>query len=229
MSVITLQRMRLRFRRWGVGANLTHLQQIDAIRKALEGAAWPLAKSEGKKAKAKVAFGPAVSVGYESEAEYCDVEMAARVIMPTAGEALQKKLPEGYALMNAKSIPRFFPSLDHTLNAASYEIVSPLLAGTEDKWNAFSAQEHFLVVKKKESGDVVIDARPCVRQWQLEGDRLLLDIRFGPGRTLKPERIMQAVLGLEDAQVQMGAANPTLKVKRQKLYLEKDNGDLIEP
>ena len=224
-----IQRVRLRFRRWGAASNLTHLHQIEAIRRALEKSNWPLAKSDGKRPKPKASFGPAISVGYESDAEYCDVELVARLNIQTAGESLQPNLPEGYALMSVKSIPRFFPSLDQTLNAASYEIVSPLLVGSAGRWENFEKQDHVMVVKKKESGDVVIDARACVRSWKLENDTLYLDIRFGPGRTMKPERIMQAVLGLADAQVEMGPVNPSLKVKRLKFYLEKENGELVEP
>lgn len=229
MTVIALQRVRLRFRREGVASAQSHLQQIETIRRALEKSGWPLSKTEGKRPKLKVSFGPAISVGYESEAEYCDVELMSRLNIPTAHESLQPHLTEGFSLMSVKSIPRFFPSLDQTLNAASYEIVSPLLAGSKPKWDDFSKQERFMVTKKKESGDVVVDARPCVRAWSLENDRLLLDIRFGPGRTLKPERIMQAVLGLDDLQVEMGTANPSLKVKRLKLNFEKDNGEIVEP
>ena len=105
----------------------------------------------------------------------------------------------------------------------------PLLVGSEARWAEFEKKDHVMVTKKKGTGDVVIDARPCVRSWKLNQDQLTLDIRFGPGRTLKPERIMQAVLGLEDAQVEMGPLNPRLKVKRLKFYLEKDNGELLEP
>lgn len=227
--VIALQRVRLRFRRWGSASALTHLQQIESIRRALEKSTWPLSQTDGKKPKTKVSFGPAISVGYESDAEYCDVELVSRLNMATAGEMLQPHLPEGYALMQVKSIPRFFPSLDQTLNAASYEVDTPLLAGTDSRWSEFEKKDHVMVTKKKGNGDVVVDARACVRSWKLDHDRLLLDIRFGPGRTLKPERIMQSVLGLDDAQVEMGPANPTLKVKRLKFYLEKDNGELLEP
>lgn len=229
MSVIALQRVRLRFRRWGAASAQSHLQQIETIRRALEKSGWPLSMSEGKRPKPKVSFGPAISVGYESEAEYCDVELSSRLNMTTALDSLNPHLSDGYALVAVKSIPRFFPSLDQTLNAASYEIVTPLLVGSGPKWEDFAKQVHFMVTKKKESGDVVVDARPCVRAWSLDNDRLTLDIRFGPGRTLKPERIMQAVLGLEDAQTEMGPANPTLKVKRLKMQFEKDSGEVTEP
>jgi hypothetical protein len=131
--------------------------------------------------------------------------------------------------MTVKSIPRFFPSLDQTLNAASYEMIAPYLEGTREHWENFSKKDHVMVVKKKSDREEVIDARACVKSWTLDQDRLLLDIRFGPGRTLKPERILQAVCGFDDAQVEMGTPTSTLRVKRLKLFLEKNTGELVEP
>lgn len=226
---IALQRVRLRLKRAGPAAYLSHLQQIETVRKALEKSAWPVSKSDSRKPKIKASFGPAISVGYESEAEYCDVELVARLDMKTAGDMLQKQLPEGYSLMSVKSIPRFFPSLDQTLNAGRYEIKSPLLMGTEGKWTDFWSRENFPVIKKKADIDVVVDARACVCSYALKGDHLELLLRFGPGRTLKPERIAHAVCGWDEEQASVGPQNTTLHVKRLQLYLEKENGELIEP
>src|SRR5205807_6635586 len=57
--------------------------------------------------------------------------------------------------------------------------------------------------------------------WALEGDKLKLELRFAPGRTLKPERIIQAVCGLPDEQVEMGGPSCVLRVKRAQLFFEK--------
>jgi len=176
-----------------------------------------------------VAFGPAISVGYESEAEYVDVELAARLEPVKAREDLQKTLPEGYGVVSVKSIPRFFPSLEETLNAARYELVSPLFVGTEEKWKQFAASERFMVIKKKADREEVIDARACVKTWTLEGENLDIVVRFGPGRTLKPERIAQAVCGLTDADIEMGGPECKVRVKRVQFFLEKQGGELVEP
>lgn len=229
-SVLTvpIQRVRVRLSRSGPAVSLSHLQQIETLRKALEKSNWPTSKSGGKRPKAKVAFGPAISVGYESTCEYCDVELVSRLDMKTGKEELQKHLPEGYAVLDVKSIPRFFPSLENSLNAVRYVVTSPLLLGREADWEKLWSEKCFIVTKKKESGDVAIDARPLVRSWKLNADELELVLRFGPGRTLKPERIIQAICNLSDDDVAMGAPTCKCKVKRTNMYFEKQTGELAE-
>jgi radical SAM-linked protein len=226
---VALQRVRLRFRRFGEGAKLSHLHQIDALRRAFIAAKWPVATAHGKRHKVRASFGPAVSVGLESDCEYCDLELESRLDPKSAPAALQPHLPAGYELMTLKSIPRFFPSLDQTLNGVAYDVSSALLVGTESKWAAFWGQPNFIVVKKKESGDTAIDARACVVSWKLDRDTLNLMLRFGPGRTLKPERIVQAVCGLDETQVDIAAALAPLRVKRKQLYMERQDGSFVEP
>jgi radical SAM-linked protein len=204
------------------------LQQIETLRRALEKSNWPTSKSGGKRPKAKVSFGPAISVGYESMCEYCDVELNSRLDMKTGKEELQRHLPDGYMVMEVKSIPRFFPSLENSLNAVRYEVRSALLVGKESDWEKFWSEKCFIVTKKKESGDVAIDARPLVKSWKLTGDQLELVLRFGPGRTLKPERILQSVCNLSDDDVAMGTPTSKCLVKRTNMYFEKQNGELAE-
>lgn len=226
---VALLRVRLRFSRRGEGAALSHLKQIEGIRRALEAAGWPLARSEARKPKPRLSFGPAVSVGYESEAEYCDVELASRLDFAKAGESVSPHLPPGYTLLSVKSIPRFFPSLDETLNMADYRLRSALLADTRERWEAFDRADRFPVVKKKQDREEVVDARACVKDWTLEGEMLKMRLRFGPGRTLKPERIAQAVCGFEDRVVEMGGPGCQVRVFREQFYFEKQNGELVEP
>jgi hypothetical protein len=157
------------------------------------------------------------------------LELESRIDPKTAPDLIKPFLPVGYELIGVKSIPRFFPSLDQTLNGAAFEVRSPLLVGTEPKWNHFWSQPHFIVLKKKESGDVAIDARACVVSWKLDHDTLELMLRFGPGRTLKPERIIQAVCGLEETQVDIATVDAPLRVKRKQLYMERQDGSFVEP
>jgi radical SAM-linked protein len=224
-----LQRYRLRFKRTGPARALSHLQQIDALRRAIAASAWPVAKTASKKPRPRIAFGPAISVGYESYAEYCDVDMEKRVDVQTSKEALAPFLPEGFELLQAKSIPRFFPSLEQTLNAASYQIAAPALAGTEGKWDAFNKSENFMVTKKKEDRDVIIDVRPLVLKWTLAGSQLELTLRFGPGRTVKPEKLIQAVCGLSDEACDVGTPASNWRVVRSQMFFEKQTGELVEP
>ncbi len=225
---VPIQRARVRFSRTGPVVGLSHLQQIDTLRRSFEKSSWPTSRSGGKRPKLKISFGPAISVGYESDCEYCDIELVARLDLKTAKDDLGKNLPEGYSVLDVKSVPRFFPSLENSLNAARYVIVSPLLVGKQSDWEKFWSEKCFIVTKKKESGDVAIDARALVRSWTLVGDQLELVLRFGPGRTLKPERILQAVCHLAEDDVLMGGPACQLKIRRTHMYFEKQNGDLAE-
>lgn len=228
--LVPILRARLRVARRGSDASsLSHLHQIEALRKALDLSKWPVAKTQGKRPQVKASFGPAISVGYESEAEYCDVELNGRLDFKTCTESFNKNLPEGYSLMQVRSIPRFFPSLEKTINVAEFEIHSAVLEGTEEVWKQFMSKEQFPVIKKKEDKSVVIDARPLVRDLKVSGGRMDLVLRFFPGRTLKPERIIQSVLSLTDEQTAMGTPACALKVKRVQFYFEKQTGELSEP
>lgn len=228
--VVPILRARLRLARRGAeAASLTHLNQIDALRKALGLSDWPVAKTQGKRPQVKASFGPAISVGYESEAEYCDVELNARLDFQKCRESFEKHLPSGYSLMSARSIPRFFPSLEKSINMASFEIHSPALEGAEAVWKEFLVAQQYPVTKKKEDRTVVIDARPLVKDLKVAGSRMDLTLRFGPGKTLKPERIIQSLLKLTDEQAAMGTPSCVLRVKRSQFYFEKPTGECIEP
>jgi len=226
---VTLQRVRVRLSRDIDAAGITHLQQIELIKKMILASGWPIALSGSKRSRPRISFGPAISVGYLSEAEYFDVELASRLDLAKAPTSLAPHLPPGYQLIQLKSIPRFFPSLDQSLNMARYKISSKVLEGSRGHWENFWKKENFFVTKKKEDRDVVIDARPCVKSWDLVNGDLDLFLRFGPGRTLKPEKIIQAVCGLTDEQTRPGINEGELRVLRLQLFFEKDTGVLNEP
>jgi radical SAM-linked protein len=229
IGTAVFQKLRLRFKRTGAARFLSHLQQIDAIRRAVAASPWPVSSTNGKRSRPKISFGPAISVGYESFAEYCDVDMEKRLDLSKAKEELNPHLGEGFELLQAKSVPRFFPSLDVTLNAALYQIAAPQLAGSEAKWEAFDKQAQFIVVKKKADRDVLIDAKPIVRSWKLQGNQMDLCLRFGPGRTLKPEKIIQAVCGLTDEECAVSLPTSNWRISRAQLFFEKQSGELVEP
>lgn len=86
LPIPVLRRVRMRLARTGPAAWISHLQQIDLIRRALMKSDWAVSMSNAKKTKPKVSFGPAISVGYESEAEYADVDLTGRLDMAEANK-----------------------------------------------------------------------------------------------------------------------------------------------
>lgn len=175
------------------------------------------------------AFGPAIAAGYESEAEYVDVELKDRIRFDTAATELAPHLRRGYGIVWVKSIPKYFPSLEQSVNLASYEVRSPWLGETRPRWEKFWAEKEFIVVKKKGDGDKAVNARSTVREWRLDGELLRLDIRIGPGRTLKPERIVAAVCGRTEEETRATDSARQFQVIRKRLSFETSKGELIDP
>lgn len=222
-AVRGVQRIRIRLRREQKARLLSQLEQVDLLRKTIKQLNWPVVLGTGKRHPMRVSFGPAISVGHESEAEYCDVELAERVDLVKAKQELDSSLPEGYGCVWVKHVPLLFPSLEELLNTTLYRVdgldpavAMPLLSA---RLNA----PEFLVVRKTMTGDQVIDAKPLVKQLDAEGASIRLVLRFGPKRTLKPERILQTACQLDDENVQV------LRVCRAALYMEKPDGTLVEP
>lgn len=154
-------RMRLCFSRHGDVRFLSHLEQIDVFRRLFRRADLPVAYSMGFSPQVKAAFGPAISVGYESESEYVELELARRVEPAEMIERLDRALPRGFKTMEAKKIPVFFPSLDSLLNIAVYKIGA---VSDDEKIKSFLSAPEIIIEKVKENKVIKIDAKPLIKE-----------------------------------------------------------------
>ena len=213
-------RMRLRFSRKGDVRFLSHLEQIDVFRRLFRRADLPVAYSLGFSPQVKAAFGPAVSVGYESESEYVELELAKRVEPAEMIERLDKALPRGFKTLEAKKIPVFFPSLDSLLNIAVYRIGA---AAGDEKIKLFLSASEIIIEKIKENKVIKIDAKTLIKELKNKDGSLYLELRFGPKKNVKPEKIVQLLLGLTDDQAKL------LSVCRTGFLIEKKDGTILEP
>jgi radical SAM family uncharacterized protein/radical SAM-linked protein len=215
----TVQRLRLCFFRRGVVRFLSHLEQIEVFRRAMRRATLPLTYTGGFSPQPKMSFGPAISVGYESESEYVEIDLARRCEPAEVQEKLAAVLPAGYGLLSARKVPLFFPSIDSLLNLAVYRIAAPV---TEEQIARFLEQREIIVEKKRERQVTQIDVRPLVRQLTLEQGGVYLELRFGPKRTIKPERIVQLLCGMDETQAKL------LRITRVALRIEKTDGTVSD-
>jgi radical SAM-linked protein len=219
-AVPVVQRLRLRFARSGVLRFLSHLEQIELLRRAIRRADLPVAYTAGFSPQIKMAFGPAVSVGYESRSEYVEIDFVQRIDATEIQRCFSGILPEGLELLSVKKIPLMFPSLDALLNVAEYSIQT---IATEQQIDAFLAQNEIIVEKQKGNRVDRIDAKPLIRFLKKQGDHLLLQLRFGPKRNVKPEKLLPMLLGIDEQQTKL------LRIARTGLFIEKQDGSLSEP
>ncbi|MFA5140721.1 MAG: TIGR03936 family radical SAM-associated protein [Elusimicrobiota bacterium] len=220
-------RYRVRFSRRGPAAGLTHLAQIERVRRAVVDSGLPaILNRQRKAAKPKLAFGPAISLGYESLAEYFDMELAQALPPSEVAAALGAAFKDGLELRAVRRIPLYFPSLDASINVARYEISGPFPEDAAQSLARFLDRSEIVIEKLKDAGARVerIEARRLIVAMHLTGPgRLELDLRFGPNRTLKPEALLREWLGLVDE----GLAG--FRILRKELLSETSRGEFLIP
>lgn len=236
----TVQRLRFKLSRHGAIRFLSHLEQIEMIRRVLRRAELPLVFTTGFHPQIKCSFGPAISVGYESECEYFDVEFSKRVEIETAMRKISTQLPNGFSLLKVSRVPLFFPSLESMLNRVHYtvEVEEQFLIGKDQAElhqglkEFLNREELFLEKEKKIKGRSVsrikIPLKPIILQMELQKfergqGNFYMALKFGPGKNVKPEKIVALFLGFSEEQ------SRNLLVRRQAFFIEKLDGILAEP
>ena len=181
---------------------MSHLDQIRALRDiaAASGLDCMPAK-HGRTQVPKMAFGPALSSGYESRCEYADLYLA----QPCKEDVVKVKLAavqsEALALLSVKRVPVFFPSIEACVSAAGYLIEADFKVGfSQDTVDAFFARGSVPYEKVKSSGAVeIIDVRPLVLSAELDAaaGTLRLALKMEPGKNVKPEAALNVIAGRE--------------------------------
>lgn len=220
-------RYRVRFSRRGQAAGLTHLAQIERVRRAVLASGLPaVLNRQRRSAKPRLAFGPAISLGYESLAEYFDMELLEAVPASEVEAALRTAFKDGLEVGSVRRIPLYFPSLDASINVARYEIGGPFPADAAASLARFLERGEIVIEKRKDGGARVekVEARRLIVSMRLiDPGRLELDLRFGPNRTVKPEALLREWLGLPEE----GLSG--FRILRKELLSETSRGEFLIP
>lgn len=223
----SMVRYRLRFGRKGLLRFLSHLEQIQLIRRIFRRTEIEIEYTQGFHPQPKISFGPAISVGYESESEYIDMVIKYEVEMAEFARKVNRFSPDKFFLLGMKTIPDFLPSLEPYADVAEYHIVLPgsiqlnQLAGQEIK-DKLLVEEKILIKKIKKDKEEMIDARSLIRDIKFNADNVVVVLlRFGPGKNIKPGQLIKYFFEIPDGEVRK------LGVMRKQLYHESPDLQLL--
>ena len=177
---------------------LGHLDLGRLLMRALRRAGIPLVYSQGFNPKPRVAFGPALPVGIESDGEYIDFETHERLEPETAVEQINEALPVGVRFLSLRPISRDLPALGDSMRAARYR-VRP--AGDLDLERALSEYRNrtgVIVKRRRKNGKI--------REFDLSRELLDLEsqqdgsLRFtlalhGSDASVRPEEVLRELFG----------------------------------
>jgi radical SAM-linked protein len=191
--------VRLRFSKRGKVRFISHRDVARAFERAFRIERLPLAFTVGFVPRPKVSFGLALSVGYESDAEYLDVELAEPVDVEAWATQLSGALPEGIDVTATAVLNDRAPALQEAVTAAEYRLglaggdVSSVTQAVE----AALASSALEVTRTKKGREIVEDIRPALRAMSVLGNHdgqvaVELEVSTQP-RSARPSEIIAAV------------------------------------
>ncbi|MEE4272417.1 MAG: TIGR03960 family B12-binding radical SAM protein [Thermoanaerobaculales bacterium] len=191
------RRYRFTFTKLGDARYLSHRQVMDALERAVRGSRLPVRYTEGYNPHIRLSMGPALGTGHEGDAELFDVDCTSQVRRQHL-EAMNRLLPNGIEILDAKPLLQGAPSLGKMVSASRYRIAPrpgsdwpETTSGLEDK---------------------VADA---VLRWTVLADGSLsmdLNVRQTAGPTASVKQVLSEI-GLDDADIRCA------RIRRERLVL----------
>lgn len=216
-----LTRIRIKYSRTGRIRFLSHLDFMTLFHRAAVRAGVPIAFSRGFNPHPRIAFGPALSVGMESEAEYLDMETDPFVDLLQAVKDLNKALPEGIRVLEARVVRRKAPSLSGSINRYVYETKIPAIhtGGLEEKVGHLLSKTSVLITKDGKQKDI----RPGIESVTLK-QGVVAEVVLRDSEQVKP-RIQDVVEKLFDITHDDALL---FRIKRVAMFWN-DNGKWADP
>jgi radical SAM-linked protein len=210
-------KLRVRFSKVGKVRFTSHRDVARIWERAIRIVALPVAYSQGFSPRPRVSFGLALSTGFESAAEYLDIDLDEQALagefdVESTVQRFDAALPDGIHVMTAGVLAPGAVSLQQVVTSCSWVIdlhgVDPR-AG-EAAVEQLLAAESGVVTRERKGKPVEDDLRPAVlaldaapapldEAWQ--GTRLVAELATQP-RALRPSELLDLLgFATEDARV----------------------------
>jgi len=193
--------VRVRFSKRGKVRFISHRDVARAFDRAFRIEALPLAFTAGFVPRPKVSFGLALSVGYESDAEYLDVEIDHAVDLEPWPTTLSEALPEGIEVTGTCALAERAPALQESVTAVDYRLGITGAGPSEvaELIERALAMPVLETTRTKKGREVVEDVRPMLRAMQVvgaTGDVTTADLEVATQpRGARPGEIIAAIGG----------------------------------
>jgi radical SAM-linked protein len=223
----------------GLARFTSHLDLVRIFDRAIRVAKVPIAYTQGFNRHAKIAYGPPLSLGAMSRAEYFDLDLAQACPWETV-LAMNDVLPEGLRITDGKPFTRSSDSLMAAITRADYRVeLTPYLVDSlardenvhrvrqelEGSIAALLASTEWMVAKQShgQKGKLV-NARLAVAALALdaEGVGVSLSSRLQATGYLRPDLLFRSLLPSLDFDPRL------LLVRREALWVER-GGTLRTP
>jgi len=210
------QLVRVKYCKDGPIKYISHLNLAQVFTRALRRADIPVVISDGFNPRFRISFGPPLPLGISSSSEYLDIRLKEEVKAKDLVRRLNRVLPQGLKILQAKIIPSSAGSLVKIIDKASYIItlkikevlLDSVVKNQEDglrelKQKLEKNNKRFLnlneitVEKQTKNRIKRVDIRPSilgikVQKFKSPILKLSLEIRIGQQGNLNPRYVAKA-------------------------------------
>jgi radical SAM-linked protein len=184
----------VRYTKTGLTRFISHLDVVRLFDRAARRAKISLAYSQGFHPRPKLSFGPPLSLGVGSIAEYLDLE----VEMGREADfqfKLNPALPAGIQILMQKTIFAKVPSLASAIGQLTYETELEDLVLPPEWLDSFLAQSTILVERQLKEGNKSVDIRPFIKKLEISDHKLVTTLIAIEGRMAKVTEVLESLLG----------------------------------
>jgi radical SAM-linked protein len=193
------RRFRIRLSKTGQIKFISHLEQTEVLRRAIRRSKLPTAFTGGFSPQIKASFGPPLPVGYESFCEYIDLSLVEKLDKNLVSEALSKTLPQGLKILDIKTIPINFDSIEALVNLVEYKLEN--FGITQKQIDDFLALKNIIVSKSKKGKVIETDIRSVISDIKISDNFLVFLFNCEHSRALKPDIVLQKLTGNENLRI----------------------------
>jgi radical SAM-linked protein len=220
--------VRVRFSKHGPVRFISHRDVARVFERAFRIAELPIAFTQGFSPRPKVSFGPALAVGYESDGEYLDVELAETVDTERLAPLITAGLPDGMEVTGVVALADRAPALQEVISSLSYRVTldGADAACVRAAVEAFLARPEVRVTVTRKGEPSIDDIRPSVLALTVprpDAAGVELEVTAKP-RTL---RVIDVVTGLRSMSTDATTIHEGLVVRTHQ-WIER-GGARLEP
>ena len=190
-------RYRLRFTKSGRLQFMGHLDLTRTMFRAFRRARIVLVYSQGFNPKPRVQFGPALSVGIESEGEYLDLWTFTHLTPQAAIGAINAALPSGLRVVALAETAADAPGLSESVRAASYRVRLPAGLGSWRAEEAHAGRDALCATREKNGKRVEFPLKDwLIDVARLDGDSFRMTLGAGgDGASIRPDEVLALMYG----------------------------------
>ena len=184
-----IKRYRIQYEKKNYARYLSHLDLIRIFERVCRRAGIPLQYSQGFNPHPKMSFGPPLSLGFTSEAEYLDLELAAQFPAERLSGLINPLLPDGMKIVQLKEIKEKVTALSAAINSSEYLISLDSVSIPNQKFEqaltALLQEEHIEVQRRVKGKYKQINIRPFIETMRREKEYLFVKTCTIENRTVR--------------------------------------------